>query len=68
MKVTIITMNGRKYEHKNITNVIERTSSTSGITWLVLKKLSHKNVSSDEKAERDFLKVAVDCIESIQYE
>jgi hypothetical protein len=68
MKVTIITSNGRKYEHKNITNVIERTSGTSNKTWLVLKKQSHKNVASDVIAEKDFLKVALDMVESIRYD
>ncbi len=68
MKVTIITINGRKYEHRNITNVIERKSNTSGKIWLVLKNQSHKNVTKDEVAEKDYLKISLDQVESIRYD
>lgn len=68
MKVTIITINGRKYEHRNITSVIERKSNTSGKVWLVLKNQSHKNVTKDEVAEKDYLKISLDQVESIRYD
>ena len=68
MKVTIITTNGGKYEHRNITNVIERKSKINDKEWLVLKKQSHKNVTSDETPERDYFKISLDQVESIRYD
>lgn len=67
MKVTIYTRNGSKYEYKNITNVIERTSGSTGMKWLVLKRQDHKKVDSDDVAERDYVKVALCEVEAIKY-
>lgn len=69
MKVTVITVNGRKYEHRNITSVIERTSTSSGKTWLVLKNASHKDVSNEDGiAQKDYLKICLEQVESIKYD
>lgn len=62
MKITIHTINGNRYEEKNITNVIERANNTK--TWLVLKK---KNKEDPDGADKDYLKVAIDQVVSIKY-
>ena len=64
MKVTIITINGRKYSDNKISNVIERTSGSNGKSWLVLKKKERKD---DDIPDRDYLKIALDEVESIEY-
>lgn len=62
MKVTITMMSGRKYEEKSITNVIERVSNNRA--WLVLKKKNKDDVNGGDK---DYLKLALDEVESIKY-